>query len=142
MVRTAPAVCPTWRSSYVSPDSRHRPQSSRVQHRCPGRARQYRAGRPRVFLAGDSARIINPPTDRWARRQNTAESKTPTTWPGCCGGGAPRPGWSRALLDIPITQCERHPIGLLSLYAVEAFARFGSSMGQGPEVPHLSTTGR
>jgi putative polyketide hydroxylase len=44
----------------MSPDSRHRPQSSRVQHRCPGRARQYRAGR--VFLAGDSARIINPLT--------------------------------------------------------------------------------
>jgi FAD binding domain len=49
-----------WRSSYVSSDPRHRPQSSRVQHRCPGRARQYRASR--VFLAGDSARIINPPT--------------------------------------------------------------------------------
>jgi hypothetical protein len=64
-------------------------------------ARQYHAGR--VFLAGDSASIIKS-ADRWARRQNTAESRTPTTWPGSCGSGAPRPGWSRALLDIPITQ--------------------------------------
>jgi hypothetical protein len=25
----------------------------------------------------------------------TPESRTPRTWPGSCGSGAPRPGWSR-----------------------------------------------
>jgi hypothetical protein len=97
-------ACPRDGGQATSPDSRHRSQSSRVQHRCPGRARQYRACRPGVLLAGDSARIINPPTGGGLGGNNTAESRTLITWPGSCGSGAPRPDWSRALLDIPITQ--------------------------------------
>jgi hypothetical protein len=120
----------------MSPDPRHRPQSSRAQHQCPGRARQYRASR--VFLAGDSARIINPPTGELGG--NTAESRTPTTWPGSCDSSAPRPGWSRPLLDtyhnVNGTRSD------CSLYAAEAFARFGSRVGQGAEVPHSSNMGR
>jgi hypothetical protein len=70
-----------WRSSYVSPDPRHRPQSSRVQHRCPGRARQYRACQPGVFLEGDSARIINPPRPAVSSAATTPRSP-----------GRPQPG--------------------------------------------------
>jgi hypothetical protein len=63
-----------------------------------------------VFLEGDSARVINPPTGGGLGGNNTAESRTPTTWPGSCGSGAPRPGWSRtrALLDIYLSHNERH----------------------------------
>jgi hypothetical protein len=140
MVRTAAGLAKGWRSSYVSSDPRHRPQSSRVQHRCPGRARQYRAGR--VFLAGgDSARIINPPTDRWARRQNTAESVQDAH-------NLPCKLWQRCSTARLVPRCtrylyhnERHPMRLLTIYAAEAFALFGSGMGQGVEVPHSSTMG-
>jgi putative polyketide hydroxylase len=87
-------------------------------------ARRYSAGR--VFLAGDAARI-NPPT-------------------GGLGGStgiqdAHNLGWklaavlhgqaSPALLDT--YHDERHPTGLLTMQ--QAFARFGSRMGGGAEVP-------
>jgi hypothetical protein len=41
----------------VSPDPRHRPQGSRVQHRSPGRARQYHAGR--VFSLQAATRLVS-----------------------------------------------------------------------------------
>jgi putative polyketide hydroxylase len=121
----------------MSPDSRHRPQSARVQHRCPGRARQYRACRPGVFLAGgDSARIINPPTGglggntgiqdahnlAWKLRQRRSTARL-----------VPR-------YSIPITMngtrsdCSQY-------MQQQAFARFGSRMGQSVEVPHSLTMG-
>ena len=58
-----------------------------------------------VFLAGDSARVINPPRPAVSSAaKHRGVQDTPTTWPGSCGSGAPWPGWSHALLDIPITQ--------------------------------------
>jgi hypothetical protein len=62
----------------------------------------------------------------------------PTTWPGSCGSGAPRPGWSR---DTRYLSQSTAP-DRTAHYMQQACARFGSRMGQGPEVPHLSTTGR
>jgi hypothetical protein len=61
-----------------------------------------------VLLADDLARVINPPTGGGLGGNNTAESRRPTTRPGSCGSGAPRPGWSRALLDIYLSHSERH----------------------------------
>jgi hypothetical protein len=63
MVRTAAGRPARGGGQATSPDPRHRPQSGRVQHWCPGRARgsTVPACRPGIFLAGDSARIINPP---------------------------------------------------------------------------------
>jgi hypothetical protein len=147
MVRTAAGRPARGGGQATSPDPRHRPQSGRVQHWCPGRARgsTVPACRPGVFLAaGDLAHITNPPRPAVGSAATTprSPSRTSPTRPGSCGSGAPRPGWSRALLDIPITQ-RTAPIGLLLLYMQQqSFARFGSGMGQGVEVPHLSTTGR
>jgi hypothetical protein len=83
----------------------------------------------------------NPPTGGLGG--NTAESRTPPQ-PGLeavaavLHGQAGPPRYS-----IYLSHNERHPIGLLSLYAAEAFAQFGSRMGQGvAEVPHSSTMGR
>jgi hypothetical protein len=96
------------------PDPRHRPQSSRVQHRCPGCARQYHAGR-----AGVPCR----------RRLGSYHQPAAT---GGLGGntgvrpGRPQPGleavatvlhvpngWSRATRHT--YHNERHPIGLLTI---------------------------
>jgi putative polyketide hydroxylase len=127
-----------WRSSYVPRFAAPTSKCSRVQHRCPGRARQYRAGRQGVFLAGDSARIVNPPTDRWARRQ-PAESVQDShnlawkLWQRCSTARlVPR-------YSIPITM---NGTDRTAHYMQQAFARLGSRMGQGAEVPHSSTMGR
>ena len=111
------------------------------------RAAVPRAGRPGVFLAGDLARVINPPRPAVGSAATTPRSPSRTP---------PQPGLEavaqrcstarlvpRATRYIPITQCERHQIGLLSLYMQQqAFAQFGSGMGQGvAEVPHSLTTG-
>jgi hypothetical protein len=48
-----------------------------------------------------------------SRRPATPESREPTTWPGSCGSGAPRPGWSRATRYL--YHNERHLIGLLTI---------------------------
>jgi hypothetical protein len=45
----------------------------------------------------------------------TPESRTPRTWPGSCGSGAPRPGWSRTRATRYTYHNERHPIGLLTI---------------------------
>jgi hypothetical protein len=84
----------------MSSDPRHRPQSARVQHRCPGGARgsTVPAGRQGFFLEGDLASVINPPTGKLGG--DTAKSRTPTTRPGSCGSSAPRPGWSPAYYSI------------------------------------------
>jgi putative polyketide hydroxylase len=97
----------------VSSDPRHRPQSVLGFNIGAQVARQYRACRPGVFLAGDSARIIKPPTGGGLGGNNAAESRTPTTWPGSCGSGAPRPGRSRTRATRYTYHNERHPIGLL-----------------------------
>jgi putative polyketide hydroxylase len=121
----------------MSPDSRHRPQSARVQHRCPGRARQYRACRPGVFLAGDSARIINPPTGGLVGNTGIQDAHN-LAW-------KLRQRRSTARLVPRSTRYTYHnewyPIGLLSLYAA-GLCPFGFRMGQGVEVPHSSTMGR
>jgi putative polyketide hydroxylase len=67
----------------------------------------------RVFSLQATRLVSSTRRDRWAWRQNTAESRTPTTWPGSCGSGAPRPGWSRATRYT--YHNERHPIGLLTI---------------------------
>jgi hypothetical protein len=93
----------------TSPDSRHRPQSARVQHRCPGRARQYRACRPGVFLEGDLARTSTgrPAVGSAAttpRSSGRPHNQAWKLWQQCSTARL----ISRALFDIPITQCERH----------------------------------
>jgi hypothetical protein len=99
-----------WRSRYV-PRSRHRPQSARVQHRCPGRARGSTVPASRVFSLKATWLVSLTRRDRrWAwRQQHRGVSRTPTTRPGSRGSsGAPRPGWSRAPLDIYLSHNERH----------------------------------
>lgn len=68
----------------------------------PGRARQYRVPAGRVFSLKATWLVSSTRRDRrWARRQqHRGVQDAPTTRPGSCGSGAPRPGWSRALLDI------------------------------------------
>jgi putative polyketide hydroxylase len=136
MVRTAAGLCPRGGGQATSSDPLHRPQSARVHNIGAQVARRYRAGR--VFLAGDSARIINPPTGGLGGNTGVQEAHNLAwkLWQRC----------STARL-VPratpyLSHNERHPIGLLSLYAAEAFARLGSPMGHGAEVPHSSTTGR
>jgi hypothetical protein len=136
------AACPRGGGQATFPDSRHRPQSSRVQHRCPGRAAvPCRQG---VFLAGDSARIINPPTG------GELGGKTPRS------PGRPEPGLeaveavlhgqagsARATRYIPLSHNVDGTRSDCSHYMQQqAFARFGSHMGQGAEVPHSLTMGR
>lgn len=99
-----------WRSSYVSPHPRQRPQSVLGFNIGAQVARATVPCLPAagVLLADDLARVINPPTGGGLGGNNTAESRRPTTRPGSCGSGAPRPGWSRALLDIYLSHSERH----------------------------------
>jgi putative polyketide hydroxylase len=87
-------------------------------------ARQYRAGR--VFLAGDSARI-NPPTGGLGGNTGVQDAHNLAWKLAAVLHGQAGP----ALLDT--YHNERHPIGLLTMQ--QAFARFGSRMGQGAEVP-------
>ena len=76
----------------------------------PGRARQYRACRPGVFLEGDLARVINPP--RPAVGSATTTPRSPgrphnqawKLWQRCSTARLV----PRATRYIPITQCERH----------------------------------
>jgi putative polyketide hydroxylase len=87
-------------------------------------ARQYRAGR--VFLAGDAARI-NPPTGGLGGNTGIQDAHN-LAWKLVAvlrGQAGP------ALLDT--YHDERHPTGLLTMQ--QAFARFGSRMGPGAEVP-------
>jgi putative polyketide hydroxylase len=87
-------------------------------------ARQYRIGR--VFLAGDSARI-NPPTGGLGGNTGVQDVHNLAWKLAAVLHGQAGP----ALLDT--YHDERHPIGLLTMQ--QAFARFGSRMNQGPEVP-------
>jgi hypothetical protein len=64
----------------MSPDSRYRPQSSRVQHQCPGRARQYRVPAGRVFSL-QATRLVSS-----TRRPVRSEAITPRS------PGRPQPG--------------------------------------------------
>ena len=85
---------------------------------------QYRAGR--VFLAGDSARI-NPPTGGLGGNTGVQDAHNLAWKLAAVLHGQAGP----ALLDT--YHNERHPIGLLTMQ--QAFARFGSRMGRGAEVP-------
>jgi len=89
-------------------------------------ARQYRAGR--VFLAGDAARI-NPPTGGLGGNTGIQDAHNLGWKLAAVLHGQAGP----ALLDT--YHDERHPIGLLTMQ--QAFARFGSRMGPGAEVPLL-----
>jgi hypothetical protein len=126
-----PACLPEgWRSSYVSSDSRHRPQSARVQHRCPGRARQYRACQPGVSLK--ATRLVSStgrPAVGSAAKHREVRPGRPQ--PGLEDVAAVLRGQAGpALYSIYLSHNERNPIGLLSLYMQQqAFARFGSRMG-------------
>ena len=89
----------------TSPDSRHRPQSARVRHRCPGRARGSTVPAGRVFslkatwLVSSTGR---PAVGSAAKHREVQDALT--IRPGSCGSSAPRLSWSRPILDIPITQ--------------------------------------
>jgi putative polyketide hydroxylase len=87
-------------------------------------AQQYRFGR--VFLAGDSARI-NPPTGGLGGNTGVQDAHNLAWKLAAVLHGQAGP----ALLDT--YHDERHPIGLLTMQ--QAYARFGSRMGQGAEVP-------
>jgi putative polyketide hydroxylase len=89
-------------------------------------ARQYRAGR--VFLAGDAARI-NPPTGGLGGNTGIQDAHNLGWKLAAVLRGQAGP----ALLDT--YHDERHPTGLLTMQ--QAFARFGSRMGPGAEVPLL-----
>ncbi len=89
-------------------------------------ARGYRAGR--VFLAGDAARI-NPPTGGLGGNTGIQDAHNSAWKLAAVLRGQAGP----ALLDT--YHDERHPTGLLTMQ--QAFARFGSRMGPGAEVPLL-----
>ena len=108
MVRTA--ACLRGGGQATSPDPRHRPQSSRVHNigAQVARGSTVPAGRG-CFPCRRLGSYHQPAaTSGGLGGNNTAEPRTPTTWPGSCGSGAPRPGWSRALLDIYLSHNERH----------------------------------
>jgi putative polyketide hydroxylase len=87
-------------------------------------ARQY--GEGRVFLAGDAARI-NPPTGGLGGNTGIQDAHNLAWKLAAVLRGQASP----ALLDT--YDEERRPTGLLTMQ--QAFARFGSRMGAGAEVP-------
>jgi putative polyketide hydroxylase len=89
-------------------------------------ARHYRVGR--VFLAGDAARI-NPPTGGLGGNTGIQDAHNLGWKLAAVLHGQAGP----ALLDT--YHEERHPTGSLTMQ--QAFARFGSRMGPGVEVPHI-----
>jgi putative polyketide hydroxylase len=91
-------------------------------------ARQYRVDK--VFLAGDAARI-NPPTGGLGGNTGVQDTHNLAWKLAAVLHGQAGP----ALLDT--YHDERHPIGLLTMQ--QAFARFGSRMGQGAEVPLIDS---
>jgi putative polyketide hydroxylase len=91
-------------------------------------ARHYRAGR--VFLVGDAARI-NPPTGGLGGNTGVQDAHNLAWKLAAVLHSQAGP----ALLDT--YHDERHPIGLLTMQ--QAFARFGSRMGQGAEVPLIDS---
>jgi hypothetical protein len=78
MVRTAAAACPRGGGQAKSPDSWHRPQSVLGFNIGAQVARGSTVPAGWVFLADDSARIMNPPTGGLGGN-NTAESRTRIT---------------------------------------------------------------
>jgi hypothetical protein len=97
-------------------------------------ARQYRAGR--VFSL-QATRLVSS-TRRWARRQHRSPGRPQR---GLEAEAAVLHGQAgAALLDTSITMNGTRSD--CSVCAEEAFARFGSHMGQGAEVTHSSTMGR
>jgi putative polyketide hydroxylase len=110
MVRTAPAACPRWRTSYI-------PRSPGTDLKVLGFYIGAQVARGSTMPAGrvfslQATRLVSS-TRRPVGLEATPESREPTTWPGSCGSGAPQPDWSRAIRYL--YHNERHLIGLLTI---------------------------